>query len=170
MKKSAMNKPKIEKVTLNIGVGEAGQNLEKAQLLLERISGAKIIRTKATKRLPAFNIRPGLEIGVKTTLRGKKAEQVLEKILIAVHNKLYMSNFDEQGNVNFGIDEYIDIPEIKYDPKIGILGLNVCVTMSKPGYRVKLRKIKKAKVGKKQRVTKKESIEYFKKEFGVEVE
>ena len=129
----------IEKVTLNLGVGAAGENLEKAKKLLEMVSKQKPIETKGKKRIPTWNVRPGVPIGTKVTLRGKKAEEVLSTLLDSVERKLKKSNFDQLGNVSFGIHEYIDIPGFKYDPDIGMLGFDVNVTLQKWGYRVKKR-------------------------------
>ncbi len=164
-----MKNTKIEKITINIGVGEAGPRLEKAQKLIETLFEHKAIKTTTKKRIPAWGVRPGLTIGIKTTLRGKKAEESLKKLLKALGNKLKQSNFDNNGNINFSIKEYIDIPDAKYMPDIGIIGFNVCITLERPGYRVKKRARKKNKIGKKHKITKEEAIEYMKKNFGVEI-
>ncbi|MGB9674886.1 MAG: 50S ribosomal protein L5, partial [Nanopusillaceae archaeon] len=116
----------IEKVTINIGVGKPGEPLEKAEKLLKKMfPDRKPVRTKAKKRVQAWGIRPGLEIGVKLTIRGKKAEEVLRWLLKAVNNTLKESQFDQFGNFGFGIKEYVWIPGLKYDPEIGILGMDV---------------------------------------------
>lgn len=152
----------IEKVTLNIGVGESGERVERAKELLEMISGKKSVKTVSRKRIPTWNLRPGLEIGAKVTLRGKDAEEVLKRLFKSKDNKVKKSNFDKFGNLNFGIEEYISIPGAEYDPKIGIIGFDVAVTMKRPGY--------KGKVGKNHRITSEESMEFFKKNFGVDAE
>lgn len=167
---NAMRSIRIEKVTLNIGVGEAGEKLDKACKILERISKRKIIKTKTNKRIPSWNVRPGLLIGCKTTLRGKFAVEQFKRMLAAVENKLKPSNFDQCGNVSFGIKEYIDIPEEEYDPVVGLVGLNVCVTLERPGYRVKKRKIRAKKIGRKHIITQNEAIQFMKEKFGVKVE
>ncbi len=161
---------KVEKVTINIGAGAAGERLEKAKKLLEKLTGQKPIETVSKKRIPNWGIRKGLPIGAKVTLRGKKAKEFLKKCLEAVDNKIKESNFDANGNFSFGIKEYIELPGEKYDPEIGMFGFDVCVTIGKQGYRVKRRKIKKSKYPKRHSVKKEEAIEFIKKEFGVEVE
>ena len=161
---------RIEKLTLNIGLGEPGEKLNMMKSLLERISGTKAVKTTAKKRIPTWHVRPGLEIGVKTTIRGKKAEELLKNLLKAKGNKLKESCFDNTGNVNFGVEEYIDIPGVKYDPKIGMRGLNVCVSLERPGYRVKKRRIRPSKIGKSHVIKKEEAMEFMKKKFGVVVE
>ncbi len=164
-----MLRPRIEKVVVNIGVGQAGERVEKAYELLKRLTGKKPVKTRTFKRIPAFGVRPRQFIGVKVTLRGKDAEEFLKRAFQAVDNKIKASNFDNLGNFAFGIKEYIDIPGMKYDPEIGIFGMDVCVTMERPGYRVKKRRIKRAKIGKRHLLTKEEAIKFIREKFGVEV-
>jgi|YelNatPaOPRAMG01_1025707.scaffolds.fasta_scaffold05515_22 large subunit ribosomal protein L5 len=159
----------LEKVTLNVGVGSGGNvKIDNAKKLLERITGVKPVATKAKKRNPSFNIRKGDLIGVKVTLRKEKAASVLKKCLEAVNFKLPLSCFDSHGNFSFGVHEYIELKGVKYDPEIGMMGFDVCVTLSKPGKRVALRRIKPARIPLKQRVSKSEAVEFV-KGLGVEV-
>ncbi len=164
-----MKELRIEKVTVNIGVGSAGERLEKAEELLRRLTGKKVVRTLAKEKNPTFGIRKGLPIGVKVTLRGKDAEEFLKKAFKAVRNTIKASSFDELGNFSFGVKEYIDFPGIKYDPELGMFGFDVCVTIERPGYRVKKRRRAKAKVGKAHLVKKEEAIEFIKNKFNVAV-
>ncbi len=159
----------IEKVTVNIGVGTAGEKLEKAKKLIEKITGQKPVQTVTNKRIPTWGVRKGLAIGTKVTLRGKKAEEFLNKCLDAVERKIKAKSFDENGNFAFGIREYIEIPGIKYDPEIGMFGFDVCVTLKKKGYRVKNRKIKKSKYPKRHAIKKEDAIKFIKEKFNVEV-
>lgn len=160
----------VEKVTLNVGVGEAGTHLDKAVKLLSNLTGEKPIKTKTKKRIPTWKIRPGLEIGAKVTLRGNKANAILKPLLQAKGNKLSEDCFDDEGNFSFGIEEYLDIPDAKYDAEVGIIGLSVAVTLKRPGFRIKRRAIKKSKIPGKQRISKKESIEFMKRNFDLKVE
>ena len=164
-----MKEVKIEKVTLNIGAGNDQNMLKKGLKLLETITGANPIKTITNKRIPGWGIRPGLPIGCKVTLRKQKAIDILNNLLKAKEDILSEKQFDENGNVSFGVPEYIDIPGVKYDPDIGIVGLEVCVTLERAGYRVKRRKICKRKVHKKHKVTKEEAIQFFEKNFKVKV-
>ena len=157
----------VEKVTLNIGAGEAGDKLEKAVKLLEKISGAKPVKTKTMKRIPTWGLRPNLTIGVKVTSRGKKAEALLKRLLQAKDNKLKLRSFDKEGNFSFGIEEYILIPGVQYNIDIGILGLEVAVTLSRIGYRVKRRVIHKTKVPSRHRITKEEAMKFINDKYGI---
>lgn len=160
---------RVEKVTLNIGVGEAGAKLENASKLLNEITKRKIVITKGRKRVPEWDVKKGMPIGCKITLRGIDAISVLKRMFKAVENKLTNGCFDNTGNFSFGIKEYIDIPDIKYDPSIGIIGLDVCVTLTRPGYRVTRKKIKKGKISNKHKIKKEEAIDFVKRNFGVEI-
>ena len=161
----------IEKVTVNIGVGEPGDRLDNARELLTRITnGRKTIETHAKKRQPSFKLRKGLPIGTKITLRGTEATEFLEKALIAKRKVLNARNFDKQGSFSFGVAEYIDFPGAKYDPNMEMYGFDVCVSLTRAGKRVTLRKLKSAKVGKKHRISTEEAIEFVKSKFGVKVE
>ncbi|MFH1544531.1 MAG: 50S ribosomal protein L5 [archaeon] len=164
-----MRKIRIEKLVLNMGVGQTGEELNNAQLILEKITERKTIQTKCKVRAPTWGIREGLTIGAKVTLRKDKAVEVLKRALSAKDNSLSHKNFDNNGNFGFGIKEYIDLPGVKYDAKLGIRGFDVLVSLERKGYRLKRRKERQKKVGKKHRVTKEEAIEFIKKEFGVEV-
>jgi large subunit ribosomal protein L5 len=159
----------IEKVTVNMGIGQTGEELDKGIEILELITNAKPVKTKAKIKQPGWGIREGLTIGAKVTLRKEKAKEFLEKALKAKEKKLSEKNFDRSGNFGFGIKEYIDLPGIKYDPTKGIRGFDVLVTLKKPGYRIKIRKIHKKKLPLKHRVTKEQAIEFMKKKFGVEI-
>ncbi len=150
----------LDKVTLNIGVGQAGESLENAKTLLERLSGSKAVPTKAKSRNPLFKIRKGDLIGTKTTLRGKEAFEFLQKALKVRDFTLGSRSFDRRGNFSFGVPEYIDFPGAKYDPKIGIIGFDVCVTLKRRGARVSLRRRGRAKVGGKHRLTKEDGIAF----------
>jgi large subunit ribosomal protein L5 len=171
-----MNKPnnpmrevKIEKVTLNIGVGEAGDKLNKAKKILEKITNSKAVQTITMKRIPSWGIRPKLPIGCKVTLRRKKAEELLIRLFKAIDNKIDQKKFDKTGNFSFGIQEYIDIPNVEYDPSIGIIGLEVAVTLEKPGYRIKRRRIKTRKIASNHLIDKEKAEEFIKNKFNIEI-
>lgn len=159
----------IEKVVVNIGVGADPTRMKRAEQIIQQITGKKPLKTSGKKRIPDWGVRPGLELGLKVTLRKEEAMEFVKKVLPAKENKLSTKSFDKEGNFGFGIHEHIDIPGIKYDPKLGIIGFDVLVSLRKKGYRIKYRKIQNRKVGQKQRVTKEEAMEFV-KNLGVELE
>ncbi len=161
---------KIEKITVNMGVGESGEELKKAIKILKKITGKKPVQTLCKVKAPTLNIRPGLPIGTKLTLRGNDAVEFLQKVLAAKENVLQKKNFDRNGNFGFGIKEYIDLPNIKYEPELGIRGFDVLVALKRAGYRVKRRKIGKTRIGKKHCVSREDAMSFIKNTFGVEIE
>ncbi|RLI95850.1 MAG: 50S ribosomal protein L5 [Candidatus Altiarchaeales archaeon] len=164
-----MQKPRIEKVVVNIGVGESGEKLVRAETLLQKLTNRKPVRTISKHKIPTWKLKKGEPIGCKVTLRGKEAENFLIECLKAVDNKIKASSFDEEGNLSFGIGEYIDFPSMKYDPDIGIFGMDISVTMERPGYRIKRRRIKRKRIPRKIRITRDESIRFMKEKFGVDI-
>lgn len=167
---NVMKNIRIEKLTLNVGAGTDQDKLKKGMKLLKNLTGIEPVKTITTKRIPTWGVRPGLPIGCKLTIRGKKAEEILKRLLASKENRLKESCYDENGTVSFGIREYIDVPNLEYDAAIGIIGFQVSVTLSRPGFRIKKRKNQKTKVGKTHLITKKDAIDYFKKEFNVNLE
>ena len=167
---NSMRNIKLGKVTLNIGAGTNTAKLDKGIKLINHIAGRKPVKTFTTKRIPTWGVRPGLPLGCKLTLRKKPAREVLTRLLQAKENKLNAKQFDDLGNVAFGIHEYIDIPGAKYDPDIGIMGLEVCVTLERAGFRIKKRRTRKSTIPKTHTIKREEAIDYLKKEFGVVVD
>jgi large subunit ribosomal protein L5 len=161
-----MRNIKIEKITLNIGCGTT-TSLEQAKTILEQISKSTVVITKTSKRT-TFNVPKGKSIGCKTTLR-KDVDEFLKRMLVAKDNRLTAGNFDNSGNFSFGIKEYIDVPGAEYDPKLKILGFDVCVTLERPGYRVKRKRLA-SKIGKKHKITKEDAIKFVQEKFGTKVE
>jgi len=151
----------IDKVILHIGVGQAGEKLEKAKKVLQEITGQEPSERRAKKTIRDFGIHRGEKIAVMVTLRKKKALEILQKVLAARGNSVPLSSVDEVGNLAFGIKEHIDIPGIKYNPEIGIFGLDVIVNLARPGYRVQRRKRCRSSIGKGHRITKEEAIEFY---------
>jgi len=161
-----MREIRIEKVTVNVGCGGDLDKIERAKKLLEWLTGQKPIVTLSKKR-STFGIAKGKPVGVKVTLRKKKAEEFLQKVFQAKKNMIRASQISNEG-FSIGIGEYIELPGIKYQHEIGSLGFDVCVTLERAGFRVKRRKVKKAKIGKKHIINKEEVIEWL-KERGVNV-
>lgn len=164
-----MLKPRIEKVVVNISVGKSGEPLEKAVKVLKSLTGQNPCKRKAKTSIRDFGIRKGEPIACIVTLRNEKALEFLRKVLPVVDNKIPKSHFDEHGNFSFGLKEHIEIAGVKYDPEIGIFGMDVCVSLIRPGYRVKSRKREKAKIGHKHVLTPEEAGVFVKDTLGVEI-
>lgn len=165
---NAMKKIRIEKITLNVGAGKNEELLKKGLKLLQKITSTKPVETKTNKRIPGWGLRPGLAIGCKVTVRSG-CEDLLLRLVAAKDNILDQRNFDNQGNFSFGVPEYIDIKGLEYDPDLRIMGLEVAVTLQRPGFRVRRRTLKTAPVGKNHQISKEEAISFV-KQLGVEVQ
>ena len=166
-KENPMKEIEMEKLFLSIGA--VGDELDKAVRLLNIISGMKAVKTRSRKRIPAFNIRPGLEIGCKVTLRGKKAEELLSRLLEAVNNQLKEKQIEPNG-FSFGIPEYIEIPGMEYQREIGMLGLNITAVFKRKGKRTEIKKIKRGKIPQRQQVTREEIIKFMQLNFKIKIQ
>jgi len=160
---------RVQKVIVNIGVGEAGENLEKAEKVLGMVTKRTPVRTLSKTTNREWGIRAGMPIGCKVTLRDKDAEEFITRAFWVKENRIADYSFDQEGNFSFGIPDYTDFEGMKYDPQIGILGMDVCVTLARPGRRVALRDITPRKLPPKQRITKEEGITFVTNKFKVEV-
>jgi large subunit ribosomal protein L5 len=165
-----MKKPKVDKVVVNIGVGSGGDLMEPAMKLIEKLTGKKPVQTYSKHKIPAWGLRLGLPIGTKVTLRGKDARDFLARSFSAVENVINEKNFDDVGNLSFGIEQYVFYDGVKYDPGIGTMGLQVSITLERPGFRIKRRKVRKTKIGKSHLILKDEAMAFIAKEFGVTIE
>ena len=152
-----------------MGVGKSGEPIEQAKLALSQIAGQKPTPrfAKATQR--DWGVHKGESIGVAVTVRGKPALELMKRLFTAKGNQIKGSSFDEFGNLSFGIKEHIDIPGVKYDPNVGILGLDVSISLQRPGFNIRFRSKHKASVGKHHRISSQEAKEFLTKEFGIEV-
>jgi large subunit ribosomal protein L5 len=161
--------PRIEKVTVNMSVGKSGTPLQQAVTILKQLTDQEPSKRAAKKTIREFGIRKGESIACLVTIRNERAEQFLNKAFSAIDNKLSRHNFDRQGNFSFGIKEHIDIPGTKYSPELGIHGMDISVSLGRPGYRVKRRHRVKSKIGKNHLLTTDEAILFIKDEFDVEI-
>lgn len=167
---SPMRKIVIAKVVINVGVGKSGEAVERARRVLDQITGQKPSERKAKESIRDFGIHRGEPIGLVVTVRGDGTRELITRLLTARENKMNESSFDSRGSVSFGLKEHIEIPGIRYDPEIGIWGMNVSVFLQRPGGRVSKRLRKPAPLGKTHVVTKEEAMEFFKREFGVTIQ
>lgn len=164
-----MRSIRVGKVVVNIGLGKSGEAIERGKKVLEQVTGQRPAQTRAKRSVRDFGIHKGEPIGVVVTVRGNEAAPLIEKLLVAREKKVPESSFDARGSVSFGIKEHIEIPGIRYDPEIGILGMNVSVLLERPGARVARRGRRTSKVGKSHVVGREEAMAYFREKFGVNI-
>ena len=167
---NAMRALRIEKIVVNIGVGEAGEKLVKAQKVLEMVTGQKSVQTISKTVNRDLGIRVGMPLGCKVTLRGEAAESFLKRALVIRENRVYEYSFDKEGNMSFGISDYTDFDGMKYDPEIGIFGMDVNVVIRRAGgVRIEKRALLPRKTPKEHRVARDEAISYMKETYNVQV-
>merc|ERR1712190_305934 len=154
----------IDKLCLNICVGESGDRLTRAAKVLEQVTGQSPVYSKARYTVRTFGIRRNEKIAVHCTVRGSKAEEILDRGLKVKEYELKKGNFSKSGAFGFGVQEHIDLG-IKYDPGIGIYGMDFYVVLARPGYNIAYRRRKKSRVGYKHRITKVESQKWFQSKY-----
>lgn len=164
-----MLKPRIVKVVVNISVGKSGDPLENASNVLKDLTNQRPIKKEAKKTIRDFGIRKGEPIACIVTLRKEKATEFLKKVLPVVENKISATSFDMHGNFAFGIKEHIEIAGVKYDPDVGIFGMDICVSLGRLGYRVRKRRNRKAKIGSKHVLTPEEAMRFTENVLEVEI-
>ena len=134
---NAMEVPKIEKITINMGVGEASQDKKKVQIAadeMEKIAGQKPVLTKARKSIAQFKLREGMAIGCKVTLRRERMYEFLDRLITVAMPRirdfrgLNPKSFDGRGNYAMGLKEQIIFPEISYDQIEKVRGMDIIVT------------------------------------------
>ena len=159
----------VQKAVINIGVGEAGDKLIKAEKVLGMLTNRTPVRTLSRTHNRDLGTRKGMPIGTKVTLRGKEAEEFITRAFWVRENRIAGYSFDPEGNFSFGIPDYTDFEGMRYDPEIGIIGMDVCVTLARPGKRVAMRRISSRKLPKSQRISSDEGATFVKNKFKVEV-
>lgn len=164
-----MRELRIEKIVVNIGVGEAGEKLVKAQKVLDLVTRRKSVQTLSHGAVRDWGVRRNMPIGARVTIRGKEAEDFLKRALSIRANRLPAYSFDPRGNFSFGVQDYTDFEGMKYDPEIGVFGMDISVNVTRPGWRVTRRAVKPRPIARTHRVTRDDGIEFVRTRFGVEV-
>ena len=166
---NAMRNLHVDKVVVNIGVGEAGERLVKAEKVLEMVTGHKPVETISKTINRDLGIRKGMPLGCKVTLRGEDAEEFIKKALVIREMRVPEYSFDKEGNMSFGISDYTDFEGMKYDPEIGIFGMDISVVLRRVGNRITQRALLQRRIPKNHRVDREEAIQYMKDTFEVKV-
>lgn len=170
VQENPMRKIRVAKVVVNIGLGKSGEAIERGKKVLEQVTGQTPTQTRAKTSVRDFGIHKGEPIGVMVTVRGDETMPLITKLLTAREKKLQESCFDPRGSVSFGIKEHIEVPGTRYDPAIGILGMNVSVLLERPGFRITKRIRRTSRVGKNHLVSREEALQFFRENFGVTVQ
>ncbi len=169
VKENPMRIVRLEKVVVNMAVGKPGDRLQKSADVLKELTGGKPTFRKARDTIREFGIREGENISTIVTLRGAPAREFLQRALEAVGKKLRASSFDDYGNVSFGLKEHIDIPGARYEPELGIFGMDVTAVVTRAGYRVARRRRERATIPRNHRVSGEEASEFLRREFGIQL-
>src|SRR5919109_13058 len=164
-----MRRINVDKVVINVGVGRSGEPVEKAKNALLELTSQRPAVRGAKKTVRDFGIHKGEPIGVVVTLRRQPAIEFLRRVIAAKKNVLRASSFDNYGNISIGIHEHIDIPGTKYNPDIGIFGMDISIALRRPGYSIAKKRQGGGRIGKAHRITKQEAMEFFRQEYGVEI-
>ena len=167
-KDNVMRKMFISKVVVNMSLGTGGEPLAKAKNVLKNLTGQKPSDVLAKRTNRDFGLRKGEPMGCKVTLRGEPATNFAKRALDVLDFRIPESSVDHAGNVSFGIAEHIQIPGVKYDPNLGIFGMDVCICTERPGYRIKRRRRGRHKVPRRHRITPDEAMTLLSTELGVE--
>ncbi len=166
---TGMRNIKIDKIVVNVGVGEAGERLVKAEKVVEMVTGQKPVQTTSKTINRDLGIRIGMPLGCKVTLRGETADEFLKKALTIREGRIMEYSFDQEGNMSFGIPDYTDFEGMRYDPDIGIFGMDVNVVLRRFGNRIENRRLLKRKIPTRQRVKRDEAIRFMSDNYGVTV-
>ncbi len=158
---------RVIKVVVNAGVGESGEPRTKAEKVLQMVTHQKPVATRSHSTNRDFGIRKGQEIGAKVTLRGEVAIDFLKRAFEARDHQFDVDSIDRNGNFSFGIADYTDFSGMKYDPAIGIHGMDIAVEMGRAGHRIRDRRLQARPLPKALRSTPDEARDFLVSQLGV---
>ncbi|MGA8709948.1 MAG: 50S ribosomal protein L5 [Thermoplasmata archaeon] len=158
---------RVIKVVVNAGVGESGEPRTKAEKVLQMVTHQKPVATRSHSTNRDFGIREGQEIGAKVTLRGEVALEFLRRAFDARDKQFDVDSIDRNGNFSFGIADYTDFSGMKYDPAIGIHGMDIAVEMGRAGHRIRNRRLQARALPKSLRSTRDETRTFLVSMLGV---
>jgi len=160
---------RVIKVVVNAGVGESGEPRTKAEKVLQMVTHQKPVATRSHSTNRDFGIRKGQEIGAKVTLRGDAALDFLKRAFEARDHQFDIDSIDRNGNFSFGIADYTDFTGMKYDPAIGIHGMDIAVEMGRAGHRIRDRRLQARPLPKTLRSTRDETRGFLVTSLGVTI-
>jgi large subunit ribosomal protein L5 len=160
-KETPMRAIRLEKVVLNFALGKSGPELERARILAENLTNKKPVDSIAHESIRGFNIRKGEPIGVHVTMRREDGVEFLKKIFWAKDDKVLIRNFDNNGNLAMSIKDHLTLPEVRYDPKIGVFGFGVTANLERKGFRIKRRRLRTKKIPNSHKISKEECMAWF---------
>jgi large subunit ribosomal protein L5 len=168
-KANPMRALRIDKVVVSIGVGEAGERLVKAGSVLKMITGRTPVQTISRTTNKDLGIRKGMPIGMKVTLRKAPAEEFFKAAMFVRDNRIADYSFDQDGNCSFGVADYTDFPNMRYDPEIGIFGMSLSVSFTRPGKRIQHRRRAASRLPRAHRITPQEVKSFMREKYSIEV-
>jgi large subunit ribosomal protein L5 len=166
-KDNTMRNVFIAKVVVNMSLGVGGETLDKARTVLEKLTGQKPTNVLAKSANRDFGLRKGEPMGCKVTLQRKRATDFVKRALDAKDYQIPVSSVDHAGNVSFGISEHIQIPGVRYDPDLGIFGMDICICTERAGFRINRRRRGRHRIPRRHQINREEAIEILSKELGV---